>query len=103
MESGINYLENSNRILRRELLLGNNKQTAVDNKTIHESCIPTEPNEGHALKSQILITPPQSGMEQELMNLKENLRNVELEHLKMKSPEYGNACVDVLSQRQMTG
>ena len=73
----INGLENSNRILRRDALLGNHKKVGDEIKN-------STSQEGSALRSLMLDMPPHSHLEQEFRFFRENLRNVELEQLKMK-------------------
>ena len=77
MERKINDLENSNRILRRDALLGNHKKVGDE---VNDSTT----QEGSALRSLMPDMPPHSHLEQELRFFRENLRNVELEQLKMK-------------------
>ena len=77
LERKVNELENSNRILRREVLLGGN-----------EVSDPPSNNAGHASMTQDTLNhfphPPRSVIEQEVLNLRENIRNIEMEQLKTR-------------------
>ena len=77
LERKVNELENSNRILRREVLLGGN-----------EVSDPPSNNAGHASVTQDTLNhfphPPRSVIEQEVSNLRENIRNIEMEQLKTR-------------------
>ena len=94
LERKINDLENSNRILRREVLSTN------DNNTRDENIQPSVPQTGSSFINQVPYVPLNPTSEQEFRNLRDNLRNVELEQLKLRIQ---NMELSLLHQRVFSG
>ena len=81
LERKVNELENSNRILRRDVLYGGNQMHSNQgepNEALNQIPIPL----GTCNHSPI---PPQSVMEQDFKKFKENIRSKELEQLKTRN------------------